>query len=82
MVHLDEGTTFLSHDLQLLESLEFKQRIKHIVEIVEEVKWEDVDPDMLTRFIFFLVFTAFLDNFPSKERKENALHKMTPKICG
>ena len=41
--------TFLSHDLHLLESVELKQRIKHIVEIIEEVKWEDVDPDILTR---------------------------------
>ncbi|KAK6945622.1 Glucosyltransferase 24, catalytic domain [Dillenia turbinata] len=39
---------FLSHDLILLESLEFKQRIKHTVDIIEEVKWEDIDPDMLT----------------------------------
>ncbi|KAK6917916.1 UDP-glucuronosyl/UDP-glucosyltransferase [Dillenia turbinata] len=39
---------FLSHDLSLLESLEFKQRIKHIVDIIKEVNWEDIDPDMLT----------------------------------
>lgn len=41
----------MSHDLHLLESVEFKNRIKHIVEIIEEVKWEDIDPDMLTRFV-------------------------------
>ncbi|KAI5390090.1 hypothetical protein KIW84_075422 [Lathyrus oleraceus] len=29
--------------------VELKKRTKHIVEIIEEVKWEDVDPDMLTR---------------------------------
>ncbi|KAI5405634.1 hypothetical protein KIW84_052417 [Lathyrus oleraceus] len=44
---IDEGT-FLSVDLHLLESIELKKRTKHIVEIIEEVKWEDVDPDMLT----------------------------------
>ncbi|PON86639.1 UDP-glucose:Glycoprotein Glucosyltransferase [Trema orientale] len=50
------GSTFLSHDLQLLEALEFKQRIKHIVEIIEEVKWQDVDPDTLTsKFISDIV---------------------------
>ncbi|KAJ7002680.1 UDP-glucose:glycoprotein glucosyltransferase isoform X1 [Populus alba x Populus x berolinensis] len=43
----DEGT-FLSHDLHLLETMEFKQRVKHIGEIIEEVQWQDVDPDMLT----------------------------------
>ncbi|CAL5185133.1 unnamed protein product [Lathyrus oleraceus] len=54
---IDEGT-FLSVDLHLLESIELKKRTKHIVEIIEEVKWEDVDPDMLTRFHF--VFTPSL----------------------
>lgn len=53
MIGLVDDTTFLSHDLQLLESLEFKQRIKHVVEIIEEVKWEEIDPDMLTRFVLF-----------------------------
>lgn len=51
MISLADNTTFLSHDLQLLESLEFKQRIKHIVEIIEEVEWENIDPDTLTRFV-------------------------------
>jgi UDP-glucose:glycoprotein glucosyltransferase len=54
---IDEGT-FLSADLHLLESIELKKRTNHIVEIIEEVKWEDVDPDMLTRFHF--VFTPSL----------------------
>ncbi|ESR45074.1 hypothetical protein CICLE_v10000024mg [Citrus x clementina] len=48
---IDEST-FLSHDLSLLESVEFKHRIKHIWEIIEEVNWQetypDIDPDMLT----------------------------------
>ncbi|KAL7002014.1 hypothetical protein U1Q18_003164 [Sarracenia purpurea var. burkii] len=47
VIHLDDST-FLSHDLHLLESVEFKHRIKHIVEVIQEVKWEDIDPDMLT----------------------------------
>ncbi|KAK9286489.1 hypothetical protein L1049_014887 [Liquidambar formosana] len=47
MLPIDESA-ILSHDLHLLESVEFKQRIKQIVEIIEEVKWEDIDPDMLT----------------------------------
>ncbi|KAA8545514.1 hypothetical protein F0562_020298 [Nyssa sinensis] len=48
VIRLIDDSTFLSHDLHLLETVEFKQRIKHIVEIIEEVKWEDIDPDMLT----------------------------------
>ncbi|KAK1548954.1 hypothetical protein Q3G72_001893 [Acer saccharum] len=49
MFPIDESN-FLSHDLNLLESVEFKHRIKHIWEIIEEVNWQDidVDPDMLT----------------------------------
>ncbi|KMS95940.1 hypothetical protein BVRB_003480 isoform A [Beta vulgaris subsp. vulgaris] len=45
---LPEESTFLSHDLHLLESFEFKQRIKHISEIFDDLKWENVDPDSLT----------------------------------
>ncbi|GMJ03532.1 UDP-GLUCOSE:GLYCOPROTEIN GLUCOSYLTRANSFERASE, PRIORITY IN SWEET LIFE 2 [Hibiscus trionum] len=44
---LDTGV-FLGDDLHLLESVEFKHRIKHIAEIVEEVNWDGIDPDMLT----------------------------------
>lgn len=50
VIRLSDDITFLSHDLHLLESLEFKQRIKHVAEIIEEIKWEGVDPDMLTRY--------------------------------
>ena len=50
MIHVDDST-FLSHDLHLLESVELKNRIKHIVEVIEEVTWEDVDPDILTRCV-------------------------------
>lgn len=39
---------FLSNDLRVLESVEFKQRIKYILEIIEGVDWQDMDPDMLT----------------------------------
>lgn len=49
-----EGT-FLSHDLHLLETMEFKQRINHIAEIIEEVQWQDIDPDMVTRFVDFML---------------------------
>lgn len=67
MLFSDEST-ILSHDLYLLESVEFKLRVKHLVEIVEEVKWQDIDPDMLTRSAVFLclpiVFSSS-SSFPS-----------------
>lgn len=53
MVPVDESS-FLSHDLHLLESMELKQRVKHIVGIIEEVNWEDIDPDIVTRYVTFL----------------------------
>ncbi|GAV61148.1 Glyco_transf_8 domain-containing protein/UDP-g_GGTase domain-containing protein [Cephalotus follicularis] len=43
-----DESTFVRHDLHLLESVEFMRRIKHVAEIIEEVIWKDVDPDMLT----------------------------------
>ncbi|KAF3444470.1 hypothetical protein FNV43_RR14162 [Rhamnella rubrinervis] len=55
----DEKSTFLSHDLQLLEAVEYKQRVKHIVEIIEQVEWQDLDPDMLTsKFISDIVMSV------------------------
>lgn len=51
VVRLSGESTFLSEDLQLLESMEYKQRIKQIAEFIEEVNWENVDPDMLTRCV-------------------------------
>ncbi|XP_012568016.1 UDP-glucose:glycoprotein glucosyltransferase [Cicer arietinum] len=55
---IDENT-FLSADLYLLESIELKKRTKHIVEIIEEVNWQDVDPDMLTsKFISDIVMSV------------------------
>lgn len=58
-----DTNSFLSDDLSLLESMEFKQRIKYILEIIEEVKWEDVDPDLLTRLLLALCqkFDSFIN---------------------
>nr|DAD24321.1 TPA_asm: hypothetical protein HUJ06_025785 [Nelumbo nucifera] len=41
-------STFLCHDLGLLESMEFEQRIKHIMGIIEEMEWHDIDSDLVT----------------------------------
>lgn len=40
--------------------MEYKQRIKHIAEIIEEVKWENVDPDMLTRCVAFYIIVVLI----------------------
>ncbi|XP_050208760.1 UDP-glucose:glycoprotein glucosyltransferase [Mercurialis annua] len=56
---VNDEVTFLSHDLNLLEFVEYKQRIKHIVQIIEEVQWQDIDPDMLTsKFVSDSVMTV------------------------
>lgn len=44
---INEGA-FFRHDLHLLETVEFKYRVKHIVEITEEINWQDQDPDKIT----------------------------------
>ncbi|CAH9082160.1 unnamed protein product [Cuscuta europaea] len=72
VVNLVEGTTFLSHDLQLLESLEFKQRIKHIVDITEEVNWEDVDPDMLTSKFISDIILCISSSISSRDRSSES----------
>ncbi|KAL6515179.1 hypothetical protein OROHE_018811 [Orobanche hederae] len=59
VLQLFDGSTFLSDDMHLLESLEFKQRIKHIAEIIEDLKWDGVDPDTLTsKFISDIVMAV------------------------
>lgn len=54
-----EESTFVSHDLHLLESVEFKHRVKHVKEILEEVEWQNIDPDMLTsKFISDIIMSV------------------------
>lgn len=60
MVRVPDTVTFLSQDLHLLESVEFKQRIKHVADIIEEVTWENVDPDTLMRFLFTHTFRFYI----------------------
>lgn len=42
----------MGHDLHLLESMEFNQRVKPVQEIIEGIEWQGVDPDLLTRYLF------------------------------
>ncbi|PIN18202.1 UDP-glucose:glycoprotein glucosyltransferase [Handroanthus impetiginosus] len=68
VISLLDASTFLSHDLHLLESLEFKQRIKHIAEITEDIKWEDVDPDMLTSKFISDIVMAISSSISMRDR--------------
>ncbi|KAK9110137.1 hypothetical protein Sjap_018197 [Stephania japonica] len=63
-----EGSSFLSHDFSLLESVEYEQRIKHLAEIIEGVEWHDIDPDALTsKFLSDLVMFVS-SSMASRER--------------
>ncbi|RDX75646.1 UDP-glucose:glycoprotein glucosyltransferase, partial [Mucuna pruriens] len=68
---IDEST-FLSADLLLLESIEFKQRTKHILEIIEEVKWQDVDPDILTSKFLSDIVMAVSSSMAMRERNSES----------
>ncbi|CAJ1963682.1 unnamed protein product [Sphenostylis stenocarpa] len=74
---IDEHT-FLSSDLLLLESIEFKQRTKHILEIIEEVKWQDVDPDMLTRLVIQISIPGAYAFF-AQQRRSSIIPEI--KVC-
>ncbi|KAJ1435014.1 UDP-glucose:Glycoprotein Glucosyltransferase [Sesbania bispinosa] len=68
---IDEST-FLSADLHLLESIELKKRTKHIMEIIEEVKWQDVDPDMLTSKFISDIVMAVSSSMATRERNSES----------
>ncbi|KAG6576980.1 UDP-glucose:glycoprotein glucosyltransferase, partial [Cucurbita argyrosperma subsp. sororia] len=69
---LTDESSFLSHDLSLLEVVEFKRRIKHIVEIVEEVKWHDFDPDRLTSNFLSDVIMFVSSSMAQRERSSES----------
>ncbi|KAE9601240.1 putative glycosyl transferase, family 8, nucleotide-diphospho-sugar transferase [Lupinus albus] len=68
---IDEST-FFSADLHLLESIEFKRRTKHIVEIIEEVNWDGVDPDMLTSKFISDIVMALSSSLAKRERNSES----------
>lgn len=69
-----EGSTFLSDDLGLLESVEFEQRIKMILEIINEVEWTDMDPDTITsKFISDLIM-SISSSMATRERSSDRAH--------
>lgn len=72
VIRVTDGDTFLSQDLSLLESVEFKQRINHIVEIIEEVKWENVDPDILTSKFISDVIMSVSSSLATRDRSSES----------
>ncbi|KAL3638178.1 hypothetical protein CASFOL_018048 [Castilleja foliolosa] len=72
VIRLLDGSTILSDDLHLLESLEFKQRIKHIYEIIEDLKWEGVDPDLLTSKFISDIVMAISSSSSMRERSSES----------
>ncbi|KAK7321222.1 hypothetical protein VNO77_31638 [Canavalia gladiata] len=68
VTHPVDESSFLSADLYLLESIEFKLKTKHIVEIIEEVKWQDVDHDMLTSNLISDIIMALFSSIAVGER--------------
>lgn len=68
VVRVTDGVTFLSQDLNLLESLEYKQRTKHIADIIEEVTWENVDPDTLMSKFMSDIIMSVTSSLSTRER--------------
>ncbi|XP_045817511.1 UDP-glucose:glycoprotein glucosyltransferase-like isoform X2 [Trifolium pratense] len=68
---IDEST-FLSADLHLLESIELKKRTNHIVDIIEEVTWQDVDPDMLTSKFISDIIMSVSSSMSMRERSSES----------
>ncbi|CDO97566.1 unnamed protein product [Coffea canephora] len=76
------GGVFLSHDLSLLESIEFKQRIKQIADIIEELKWEDMDPDLLTSKFISDIILSISSSMAMRERSsESARFEILSSTC-
>ncbi|XP_068649445.1 UDP-glucose:glycoprotein glucosyltransferase [Aristolochia californica] len=69
-----EHSTFLSDDLRLLEEVEFEQRVKHIAEIIEEVDWQDVNPDDLTSKFFSDSIMLVSSSLSTRERSSDRAH--------
>nr|XP_010920353.1 UDP-glucose:glycoprotein glucosyltransferase [Elaeis guineensis] len=71
---LNNENPFLSDDLSLLESLEYELRIKHILEIIEGVEWQDVDPDDLTSKFYSDVIMLVTSSLSTRERSSDRAH--------
>lgn len=69
-----DGSSFLSDDFGLLENVEYEQRTKHIVEIIEEIDWKDVDPDDLTSEFYSDLIMLVSSSMSTRERSSERAH--------
>nr|XP_043627577.1 UDP-glucose:glycoprotein glucosyltransferase [Erigeron canadensis] len=72
VVRVPDGVTFLSQDLHLLESVEYKQRIKHVADIIEEVTWENVDPDTLMSKFMSDIIMSVTSSLSTRDRSSES----------
>lgn len=72
VIRLSDQTIFMSHDLHLLESMEYKRRTKAIKDIIDEVEWQDMDPDMLTSKFISDVIMLVSSSMALRERSSES----------
>ncbi|KAJ7513700.1 hypothetical protein O6H91_23G011200 [Diphasiastrum complanatum] len=48
-VFVQHEETFVAEDFNLLETMEYQRRTKPIEEIIEDVQWDGIEPDEITR---------------------------------
>lgn len=72
VIDSEDVVYFSRDDLELLESVEYQYRIKHISVIIHEVEWSNADPDELTsKFysdVIMLVSSAISNRIRSSDR--------------
>ncbi|KAL6643108.1 hypothetical protein ACP70R_021289 [Stipagrostis hirtigluma subsp. patula] len=71
---VNEGDSFLTDDLGLLESMEYELRTKYIFEIIEEVEWTGVDPDDLTSKFYSDIAMLISSSMSVRERPSERAH--------
>ncbi|XP_039137617.1 UDP-glucose:glycoprotein glucosyltransferase [Dioscorea cayenensis subsp. rotundata] len=69
-----ENKPILSADFSLLESVEYEQRIKYILEVINEVEWVDIDPDDLTSKFYSDVIMLVSSAMSTRERSTERAH--------
>ncbi|KAL0920817.1 hypothetical protein M5K25_009987 [Dendrobium thyrsiflorum] len=68
------GVSFSSDDLELLESVEYQHRIRHIHELIDEVEWSNVDPDELTSNFYSDLIMLLSSAMSNRERSPDRAH--------
>ncbi|KAK8965056.1 UDP-glucose:glycoprotein glucosyltransferase [Platanthera guangdongensis] len=66
--------SFSRDDLELLESVEYQHRIKHISEIIHEVEWSNADPDELTSKFYSDVIMLVSSAMSNRARSSDRAH--------